>query len=269
MNVTLITGASSGIGEAFARRLAAQGENLVLVARSEDKLATICNELGRAHNIAAQYVALDLIDRDAPQRLFDETKRRGLTVETLINNAGFGSMGEFAALDLERELKMIDLNVRALVALAHLYLAPMRERRRGAIINVASTAGFQPVPFMATYAATKAFVLSFSDALWEENRPYGIRVMALCPGVTDTNFFEAAGVKRPPMRLAQTPEQVVATALRGLERGRGHIISGWANYLMTESERLVPRSVIARMVGRVMRPIYGEKNIRGQVPGDG
>lgn len=261
MNVTLITGASSGIGEAFARRLAARGENLLLVARSEDKLANICNELGRAANIAAQYVALDLSEAGAPQRLFDETGKRGLSVETLINNAGFGSMGEFASLDLERELKMIDLNVRALVALTHLYLGPMRERRRGAIINVASTAGFQPVPFMTTYAATKAFVLSFSDALWEEMRPYGIKVMALCPGVTETNFFEAAGVERPPMRLAQTPEQVVDTALRGLARGRGHVVSGWANYLMTESERLVPRSLVARVVGRALRPIYGDKTV--------
>jgi short-subunit dehydrogenase len=261
MNVTLITGASSGIGEAFARRLAAQGENLLLVARSEDKLANICNELGRAANIAAQYVALDLSESDAPQKLFDETERRGLSVETLINNAGFGSMGEFASLDLERELNMIDLNVRSLVALTHLYLAPMRARRRGAIINVASTAGFQPVPFMTTYAATKAFVLSFSDALWEENRPYGIKVMALCPGVTDTNFFAAAGAERPPMHMAQTTDQVVDTALRGLKRGRGHIISGWGNYLITESERLVPRSMIARMVGRAMRPIYGDKTV--------
>jgi short-subunit dehydrogenase len=136
----------------------------------------------------------------------------------------------------------------------------MRERRAGAIINVASTAGFQPVPFMATYAATKAFVLSFSEALWEENRPFGIKVMALCPGVTNTGFFEAAQIERPPMRVAQTPEQVVETALRGLERGRSHVISGWANYFLTESERLVPRSLIARMVGTALRPRYGVKN---------
>src|ERR1044072_9304780 len=156
MNVTLITGASSGIGESFARRLAARGDNLLLVARSEAKLANICNELGRAHNIAAQYVALDLAESDAPRRLFEETERRGLTVETLINNAGVGSMGEFASLELERELKMIDLNVRSLVALTHLYLVGMRERRRGAIINVASTAGFQPRPFFSTSVAATA-----------------------------------------------------------------------------------------------------------------
>jgi short-subunit dehydrogenase len=136
----------------------------------------------------------------------------------------------------------------------------MRERKRGAIINVASTAAFQAVPFMATYAATKAFVLSFSEALWEENRPLGIKVMALCPGVTDTNFFDAAKIERPPMRVSQTPEQVVETALSGLRRGRSHVISGWANYLMTESERLVPRSLVARMVGTALRPRYGIKN---------
>jgi short-subunit dehydrogenase len=254
MQTTLITGASSGIGEVFARRLAARGENVLLIARSGERLATICNELGRANNINAQYVAVDLSERDGPARLFEETGRRALVVETLINNAGFGSMGDFLAQPLERELNMIDLNTRALVELTHRYLGPMRERRRGAIINVASTAAFQPVPFMATYAATKAFVLSFSEALWEENRPLGIRVMALCPGVTDTNFFEAAKIERPPMRVAQTAEQVVDTALRSLERGRSHVISGWANYFMTESERLVPRSVIARMVGTVLRP---------------
>ncbi len=182
MKTTLITGASSGIGEAFARRLARDGWNVLLVARTESKLEMLCSELGRASDINAQYVALDLTDTDAPAKLFEETKARGLEVEMLINNAGFGSMGDFLQLDLERELEMVDLNIKALVALTYLFLGPMRERGRGSIINVASTAGFQPVPYMTTYAATKAFVLSFSDALWEENRAYGVSVMALCPG---------------------------------------------------------------------------------------
>jgi short-subunit dehydrogenase len=254
MKTTLITGASSGIGEVFARRLAARGENLLLVARSEEKLANICNELGRAHEINAQYVALDLSETGAGARLFEETSGRGLEIETLINNAGFGSMGDFASQEIERELSMIDLNVKALVDLTYRYLLPMRERKKGAIINVASTAGFQPVPFMATYAATKAFVLSFSEALWEENRPYNIKVLALCPGVTETNFFEAAQMERPPGRVVQTPEEVVETALRALERGKGHVISGWTNYLMIESERLVPRSLVARAAGAALRP---------------
>jgi len=254
MKTTLITGASSGIGEAFARRLASQGENVLLVARTEEKLAALCSELGRAHNINAQFVALDLVEKDAPAKLFAETQERRLEVEFLINNAGFGSMGDFTTLEIERELLMIDLNVKALVALTYLFLKPMRERGRGSIINVASTAGFQPVPYMTTYAATKAFVLSFSDALWEENRAHGITVMALCPGVTDTNFFAASEMERPPMRVSQTPEEVVETALSGLKRGRGHIISGWTNYLLTETERLVPRSLVARVVGKALRP---------------
>lgn len=259
MKTTLITGASSGIGEAFARRLAARGENVVLVARSEDKLKSLCGELSQAHNVDAQYVAVDLTEEDAPGRLFAETEGRGLRIETLINNAGFGSMGDFASLKLERELEMIDLNVRALVALTHLYLRPMRERKSGTIVNVASTASFQGVPFMATYAATKAFVLSFSEALWDENRPLGVHVMALCPGVTETNFFAAANTDKPPMRVAQTPDEVVDTALNGLRRRKTHIISGWTNYIMTESERLVPRWIVARIAGKAMRPKYGEK----------
>jgi uncharacterized protein len=253
MNTTLITGASSGIGETFARKLAARGHNLLLVARSEDKLINLCNELGRIKSTHAQCVALDLSEPDAPARLFEETQKRGLEIDFLINNAGFGSMGDFAKLDLARELNMIDLNVRSLVELTHRFLAPMRERKSGSIINVASTAGFQPVPFMATYAATKAFVLSFSEALWEENRPHGVKVMALCPGVTDTNFFEASRMQRPPARISQTTEDVVDTALRGLARGKSHVISGWTNFFMIESERLVPRSLVLRTAGMVGR----------------
>lgn len=253
MNTTLITGASSGIGEVFARKLAARGRNVLLVARSEDKLITLCNELGRSNSIRAQYVALDLSLPDAPARLFDEARTRGLLVDLLINNAGFGSMGEFSKLDLARELNMIDLNVKSLVELTYRFLPPMIERRQGAIVNVASTAAFQPVPFMATYAATKAFVLSFSEALWEENRQHGIKVLALCPGVTETNFFEAARGRKPPARVAQTPEEVVDVALRGLAQGKSHVISGWTNFLMTQSERLVPRSLIIRVAGRMMR----------------
>jgi short-subunit dehydrogenase len=258
MNTTLITGASSGIGEAFARKLAARGRNLLLVARSEDKLIALCNELGRLTSIRAQYIALDLQQPDAPLQLFEETKKRELEVEMLINNAGFGSMGEFAKLDLNRELEMIQLNVRAVVELAHRFLEPMRERKRGTIINVASTAGFQPVPYMATYAATKAFVLSFSEALWDENRAHGVHVMALCPGVTETKFFEVAGIDRPPMRTVQTPEEVVETALRALNRKKSLVISGWANWFVVEAERFVPRSAVVRVAGNALRSRFEE-----------
>jgi hypothetical protein len=199
---------------------------------------------------------MDLSEAGAGARLFEETGKRGLEVGTLINNAGFGSMGDFLDQDIERELNMIDLNVKALVDLTYRFLPAMRERREGAIINVASTAGFQPVPYMATYAATKAFVLSFSQALWEENRAYGVKVLALCPGVTETNFFEAAQIERPPGRVVQTPEEVVETGLAALARGKSHVVSGWTNFLMIESERLVPRSIVARAAGAALRPRY-------------
>jgi|SRR5215813_2643079 len=253
MNTTLITGASSGIGEAFARKLAALGRNVFLVARSEDKLIALCNELGRTNSVRAQYLALDIAQEDAPAQLFGETEKRGLVIDLLINNAGFGAMDDFASLDLQRQLNMIDLNVKALVELTHRFLQPMRGRRQGAIINVASTAGFQPVPYMAVYAATKAFILNYSEALHEENRHYGVHVMALCPGVTETNFFAASQMDHPPMRLAQPPEDVVDAALRGLARQKRLVISGWTNFFIVEAERFVPRALITRVTGRALR----------------
>ncbi|HEY8410607.1 MAG TPA: SDR family oxidoreductase [Pyrinomonadaceae bacterium] len=253
MNTTLITGASSGIGAAFARKIAKRGRNVLLVARSEDKLIALCNELGRLSGVRAQYVVMDLSAPDAGVRLLEETQKRELTIDMLVNNAGFGSMGDFAKLDLATELEIIDLNVKSLVDLTYRFLAPMRERRQGTIINVASTAAFQGVPFMATYAATKAFVLSFSEALSEENRQHGIRVLALCPGVTDTNFFAASKIDRPPMRTVQTAEEVVDTALRGLARGKSVVISGWANWFVVEAERVVPRSVVTKVAAKALR----------------
>lgn len=242
----------------FARKLATRGHNLLLVSRSEEKLVTLCNELGRSQKIRAEYVAIDLSERDAPRRLFEEARKREHEIDLLINNAGFGSMGDFATLDLDRELNMLELNIRSLVELTYRFLQPMREKKSGAIMNVASTAGFQPVPFMATYAATKAFVLSFSEALWEENRAYGIKVMALCPGATETNFFEASSMQRPPGRTSQTPEEVVEVGLRALARGKSSVISGWTNRLMVEAERLVPRKFVLRIAGAVMR-LHTEK----------
>jgi uncharacterized protein len=258
MNTTLITGASSGIGAAFARKLAARGRNVLLVARSEDKLITMCNELGRVSGVRAHYLAMDLLQPEAPAQLFEETQRRELVVDMLVNNAGFGSMDDFVNLDVVRELEMIDLNVKSLVELTHRFLKPMRERKQGTIINVASTAGFQAVPYMATYAATKAFILSFSEALWEENREHGVHVMALCPGVTETNFFAASKMDRPPMRTIQTPEEVVDTALRGLRHHKPTVISGWTNWLAVEAERFVPRSIVTKIAGKALRSQFEE-----------
>ena len=258
MNTTLITGATSGIGAAFARKLSALGRNVFLVARSEDKLIALCNELGRLTSIRAQYMAVDLRKPDERLRLFEETQKRELEIDTLINNAGFGSMGDFVKLDPQRELEMIELNITAVVDLTQRFLGPMRNRKSGTIINVASTAGFQPVPYMATYAATKAFVLSFSEALWDENRMHGIHVMALCPGVTETNFFEASGIDRPPMRAVQTPEEVVETALRAMPRKKSLIISGWSNWFVVEAERFLPRSAVTKVAGNALRSRFEE-----------
>ena len=259
MKATLITGASGGIGEAFARRLAAEKHNLVLAARTETKLAALCDELMLEHRITAHYVALDLTEFEADRRLFDETERHGFEIDWLINNAGFGSMGDFAELELARELEMINLNITSLVALTHRYLQKMRERRGGVVINVSSTASFQPIPFMATYAATKAFVTSFSEAVAEENRPFNIQVTALCPGPTDTNFFDAADAQAFAMKGMQTPEAVVEAALNGVNRGKSTVVSGWKNYVGSVIGALAPNSVVTRVVGKALRPKIEEK----------
>lgn len=258
MKSPLITGASSGIGEEFARRLARDKRNLVLVARSQSKLESLAAELSNAHGINAVPLVFDLTKEDAAQKLFDETAHRTLDIDLLINNAGFGSLGAFTSFDAQRDAEMIDLNIKSLVALTHLYVRPMMQRRSGAIINVASTAAFQPVPFMTTYAATKAFVLSFSEALAEEMRDYNVKVMALCPGATETNFFDAAKGARPPMRLVETPAQVVATALRALEQGKSSVVSGWSNFFVSQSSRFLPRSLVTRVAGNVMRSTYNK-----------
>lgn len=254
MSTALITGASSGIGEAFARRLAAEKHHLFLVARSEDKLRELCTELSVKHGIKANYIAADLGERDAEAKVFEETEKLGLDVHLLVNNAGFGSMGDFAELHLDKELAMIDLNVRALVALTHRYLPAMRSQRNGTIINVSSTAGEQPLPFMAAYAATKAFVTSFTLGVAEENRPFGVQVFALCPGPTKTNFFEAGNIDQSlAFKAAQTAEEVVDVAMNAVGTGRTKVISGWVNRLVAGSTKLVPNSLITKVVSSRLR----------------
>ena len=256
----LITGASSGIGEAFARRLASDGHDLFLVARSGDKLNELCSEMSAKHGITAQYFALDLTEPEAVARCFAETARLGLDIDLLINNAGFGSMGDFAKLDVERELEMIRLNIGTLVGLTHRYLGPMRDRRRGTIINISSGAGFQPIPFMATYAATKTFVTAFSEAIAAENRPFGVEVIAVCPGSTDTPFFETGKVGREfASKGLETPEQVVETALRAIGGGRAKVISGWKNRLVARVVSIVPNSLIVRVIAKQLSKKYQDQ----------
>jgi uncharacterized protein len=258
----LITGASSGIGEAFARRLAADGHDLFLVARSGDKLKSLCDELSVKHGITSNCIAADLGERGSDQIVFDETTHLGLDIDLLVNNAGFGSMGDFVELDRENELAMIDLNVRTLVALTHRYLPAMREKRRGTIINVSSTAGEQPLPFMAAYAATKAFVSSFTEAIAEENRPYGIQIFALCPGPTRTNFFEAGNIDQSlAVKGEQTAEEVVEVAMAAIGAGRSKVISGWMNRLVAGSTKLVPNSLITKVVGSRLRKNFQKETL--------
>ena len=259
MKATLITGASSGIGEAFARRLAAEKHDLVLVARSEKALHELCDELMLEHKITAHYVTLDLTEPGADERLFEETEKHGFEIDWLINNAGFGSYDDFVKLDLDNEKRMIDLNIRSLVALTHRYLQAMRVRKTGTIINVSSAAGFQPIPFMATYAATKAFVNSFSEAIAAENRPFGIKVMALCPGPTKTNFQAVAKLDLPiEIKSKQTAEEVVEAALRGVRNGRARIVSGFMNDLVSRVVTFVPNFVITRLMAKTLRSKYQE-----------
>lgn len=238
----LITGASSGIGEVFAQRLAAQGTNLVLVARSEDKLQRLATQLQQQHGIQVDVIAIDLSCADAAQYLSDEIRQHGLAVDMLINNAGFGTYGQFDELPLERQRDEVLLNVLAVVELTHRFLPAMVAKGDGAVINVASTAAFQPIPSMAVYGATKAFVLSFSEALWAEYRERGVRVLALCPGPTETPFFDTVGSREPAIGTMITPEHVVQTGLQALEQGKSYAIPGWRNALTVLLPRGLPRS---------------------------
>jgi uncharacterized protein len=251
---TLITGASSGIGECFARALAARKHNLVLVARSQAKLEALAGELRTTFAVQAEPLVLDLSVPGAAATLAQLVAERKLTIDLLINNAGFGAAGEFWRISLGREAEMVRLNVQALMELTHLLLPPMVERRRGAIINVSSTASFQPMPYSAVYAATKAFVTAFSLGLGEELRPFGVRVITLCPGMTDTNFFAAGGygARRAPGGI-QAPEEVVGAALMALDHSGGLVVPRLLNKFGVFIQRFVPRAAVLRVTARMFR----------------
>ncbi len=242
----LITGASAGIGETFAKRLARENCNLILVARSLDKLQMLAKDLESNCHIKTFVIQADLTERDSPRRVFEDIKRQGISLYGLINNAGCGAGGKFAEVELDRYLYMIDLNVRSLVELTHLFLPAMLRRKKGFIINVSSTASFQPMPYFSVYAATKAFVSFFSEALWLETKKSGVRVLNLCPGLTKTDFGTAAGMRDFRLDpLAEDPQRVVEVALNGLmKKNVPTIISGWHNRLLTILERLFPHRFV-------------------------
>jgi uncharacterized protein len=248
----LVTGASAGLGAAFARALAREGRDLVLTARRADRLDALAAELG---GVAVDTVAVDLVDPDGPDRLMAELARRGIAVDLLVNNAGFGLRGPFAERERAAQTGVVDVNCRAVVALAHAVLPPMLDRGRGAILNVASTAAFQAGPWMATYYASKAFVLSFSEALHEEVRGRGVTVTALCPGPTRTEFAARAGMDDIPAfhRFAVAPEKVVADGLAALRAGQAVRVSGVANRLAALSTRFAPRALTRRVAGSLQR----------------
>lgn len=252
---TLITGASAGLGEGFARALAAERHDLILTARRTDRLEAIAAELRGAHGVAVHVFAADLADPAAPHRLVTEIAAAGLTIDTLVNNAGFGARGAFADLPVAGQLGQIDVNCRALVALAHAVLPGMISAGGGGILNIASTAAFQPGPWMAVYYATKAFVLSFSEALHEEVKAQGVRVSALCPGPTRTEFADLAGMGDSELfkRFASSADAVVKDGLAALKANQAVKVSGAMNAAMASSIRLTPRTLARRIAGAMQK----------------
>ena len=250
----LVTGASSGIGAEIARALARRGHGVTLVARREDRLKDLAGQLADAHGIRAETLGCDLGSEGARKRMLASLAELGLDVEVLVNNAGFGTAGRFVELDAERELEMVRLNVEAVVALCGRFAPEMAARGRGAILNVASTAAFQPLPGNTTYAATKAFVLSFTDALHAELSGDGVTATSVCPGPVKTEFVEIANMdgaaESAPSFVWTDPDQVAEEAVKGLERGRRVVVPGKLNAVGALGGQHVPRSVLLRFAQR-------------------
>src|SRR5215469_1045666 len=253
---SLVTGASSGLGEQFARQLAARGSGLVLVARSADRLAALADELRARHRVTVTTVPADLSRAEQVSRV--AAHAAATQVDVLVNSAGFGTYGTFAGLDPGREHAEVMVNAVAVVDLAHAVLPWMLERRRGGIITVASSVAFQPSPHHAVYGATKAFALAFSEALWVETRGTGVRVLALCPGPVATGFLASLGdpaaTSSTVYRRTSDPADVVRTGLRGLDRDAMTVIPGLRTRLLAQGHRFLPRTVIARMTGKMLAP---------------
>jgi uncharacterized protein len=246
MSTVLITGASGGIGYELAKLFARDHHNLVLVARSGDKLAQVGAEL-QTHGVTVKTVALDLAAPPAPKFLFDQLRREGVAVDILINNAGYGVFGEFAEMPEEEILGQIDLNIRALTEITRLFLPSMIKRGSGRIMNVASTAGFQPGPLLAVYYATKAYVISFSEAIANEVHASGVTVTCFCPGATHTGFANRAGIGNSRLFKqvgAMSAEKVALDGYRAVMEGRGLVISGVHNWVVAQSTRFAPRKMV-------------------------
>jgi uncharacterized protein len=249
----LITGASAGIGVALAAELARGGTNLVLTARRKDRLEELASKLSSKNKIKTEVFAADLANPNAPEAVFAFTKEKGIEIDLLINNAGFGQFGEFPTVGKQRLLDMVQVNCSAVVHLTHLFLPQMIARRRGDVLILASTASFQAVPYISTYAATKAFDLLFAEGLAEEMKPHGIRVCALCPGSTESEFHVVAGQDKF-QRQAETAEKVAHVGLEALAAGKSYVISGLGNYLGAHGQRLVPRQFVTKIAAGMFKP---------------
>jgi len=250
----LITGASAGIGVEFATQLAAGGMHVALTARRRDRLEALSEKLKGAHKVETEIIVADLAEPNAPEKIYGVTKQKGLAIELLINNAGFGQYGEITQVETQRLLNMVHVNCTAVVHLTRLFLPDMVARRSGYVLIVASTASFQAVPYISTYAATKAFDLLFAEGLAEEMKPHGIRVCALCPGSTESEFHAVAGQEQFTSKNQETAEKVARTGLQALAAGKSYVISGLGNYLGAHSQRVVPRRMVTRIAANMFRP---------------
>jgi uncharacterized protein len=254
--IAVVTGASSGIGKELAKLIAADGYDLVLVARRQERLDSLARELSVAHGISARVLAADLADPKSPERLVEELEKEKLSIDVLVNNAGLGIYGRLWETDIHRQIEIIQVNLVALTELTGLLLPGMVSRRRGRILNLASTAAFQPGPYMAVYYATKAYVLSFSEAIAEELKGTGVTVTALCPGPTNTEFQEQAGIEdtwlfRGP--LVQDAAIVARIGWKAAKKGKRVVIPGFGNKILKETVRFSPRRLVTAVASRIQK----------------
>jgi uncharacterized protein len=262
----LITGASSGIGYEFSKIFAREGCNVVLVARNQGTLEAIAKELQEKYSVSAIVVPADLSEPFAPDQIFFLLAKEGVTVDYLVNDAGFGMRGAFRETDLKSQLTMMQVNMTALVHLTRLFLDDMVKKGKGGILNLSSTAGFQPGPLMAVYYATKAFVLSFSQALADELKDKGINVTALCPGPTSTGFGKSSGMENSRLfkRGVMSPEQVALAGYRGLMKGKTVVVPGFRNKTLATISRFVPRGYLIRTVRKLNEDPVNETRRTGE-----
>jgi short-subunit dehydrogenase len=252
----LVTGASAGLGAAFARQLAARGHRVVLVARSVEKLDSLAAEIWERHGVTTFVLVQDLAKPGAAEAVADAMTAAGITVEVLVNNAGVGRFGRDAAIDADYHRDVVMVNVAAVANLVQRFLPGMVARGSGAVVNVASMAGFQAKPYMALYAATKAFVVNYSLGLWAETKGTGVRVLAVCPGPVDTEFPIANGIRYDAGRLGwllADPEAIVRRSLRALDRDRGYVVPGWKHWPEAHLMPRRPRRLMTRLIGLVLR----------------